>query len=38
MHYNCDDIADEFRRMFGESAPSIVEETLNTIKNPLKKL
>ena len=38
MHYNSDDLADEFRRMFGESAATNVEEILKTIKNPLKKL
>lgn len=35
MHYDGEDMGDEFRKMFGESPPDLVEEIFAEISNPM---
>ena len=35
MHYDGEDMADEFRRRYEESPPEIIEEILNQIGHPI---
>ena len=35
LHYDGDDMADEFRRRFGESPPELIEEIFAQIGNPI---
>ena len=36
MHYDGEDMSGEFRRMFNESAPSLVDEIFHEIGNPVR--
>ena len=38
MHYDGDDMADQFRRSFNESPPDLIEEIMSLIGNPNKSL
>ena len=38
MHYDGNDMADEFRRMFNESPPNLIEDIFSQLDNPMNRL